>query len=66
MSSWYDTGQKRSEGVYKAGKRNGVYSGWHPNGQKWAKRAHNDGELLAAKYWNSIGEQVETFEEARE
>tara|TARA_B100001093_G_scaffold218111_1_gene209151 strand:- start:111 stop:269 length:159 start_codon:yes stop_codon:yes gene_type:complete len=52
--------------VYKAGKRNGVYSGWHPNGQKWAKRAHNDGELLAAKYWNSIGEQVETFEEARE
>jgi antitoxin component YwqK of YwqJK toxin-antitoxin module len=64
-TSWYNTGQKRSEGVYKVGKRNGVYTRWHPNGQKWVERTHKDGELLAAKYWNSKGEEVETEEEAK-
>ncbi|HBM78243.1 MAG TPA: hypothetical protein DD438_09030 [Verrucomicrobiales bacterium] len=34
------------------------------NGQKAGEHTYKDGELVFGKYWNSKGEEVETFKEA--
>jgi len=63
---WYENGQKRGEGTFKDGKVNGLRTNWHENGQKWAEGTYKDGGLVSVKYWNSKGEEVETFDESSE
>ena len=63
---WHENGQKRGEGTFKDGKVNGLRTNWHENGQKWAEGTYKDGGLVSVKYWNSKGEEVETFDESSE
>ena len=63
-TEWNDNGQKRFERTYKDGKRDGALTEWHENGQKSAEGILKDDEFVSAKYWNSEGEEVETWEEA--
>ena len=65
MLEWHQNGQKASEGTSNDGKPEGLFTKWHSNGQKAGERNFKDGEQVSAKYWNSKGEEVETFEETR-
>jgi len=38
--------------------------GWHENGQKSGESVWKDGKRGSATYWNSKGEEVETWEES--
>ena len=62
---WYKNGKKRSEVKFKDGKRNGLMVGWHENGKKAVEANFKDGELISEKYWNSKGEPVDSFLEAK-
>ena len=62
---WYKNGKKRSEVKFKDGKRNGLMVGWHENGKKQVEANFKDGELISEKYWNSKGEPVDTWQEAK-
>jgi len=66
MIEWHENGQKSGEGTLKDGKEDGPVTMWHKNGQKLAEETYKDGEKVSAKYWNSKGEEVETFQEALE
>ena len=55
---------ERKEGFKKDGKRQGLITEFHSNGQKWSEVTYKDDEQVSAKYWNSKGEEVETEEEA--
>jgi antitoxin component YwqK of YwqJK toxin-antitoxin module len=62
-TSWHETGQKEREGTYKDGKKDGLRTRWHENGQKWAEGTYKDGEKISDKYWNSKGEEVDSWTE---
>ena len=64
MIEWHQNGQKSGEGTLKDGKEDGPVTMWHKNGQKLAEVTFKDGEEVSAKYWNSKGEEVKTWEEA--
>jgi len=53
------------EGTYKDGKWEGLWTGWHDNGQKMFEGTYKKGEKVSAKYWNIKGEEVETLDEAQ-
>ena len=40
----YDNGQKKSEGTYKDGKEDGLWTGWYDNGQKEIEGTFKDGK----------------------
>ena len=65
-TAWDPNGQKVVEGTYKYGKLDGLKTSWRENGQKMAEETYKDGEVVSAKYWNSKGEEVETWLEAAE
>ena len=65
MIEWHENGQKSGEGTLKDGKEDGPVTMWHKNGQKLAEETYKDGEKVSAKYWNSKGEEVKTWEEAQ-
>ena len=64
---WYENGQKRIESNMKNGKPDGVWVNWHENGRKKSEINWKDGIKVdgSAKYWNSKGEPVATWDEAR-
>lgn len=64
QTQYYENGQKNSEATFKDGKLNGLETMWHENGQKWMEVTYKDGEYISDKYWNSKGEEVETYEES--
>ena len=66
VMGWYENGQKSAEQAYKDGMLDGPVTMWHENGQKAVEGTWKDGEEVSAKYWNSKGEEVETFQEALE
>ena len=66
MTEWHENGQKSVEATYKDGEKHGPIRGWHENGQKLAEVTFKDGEEVSAKYWNSKGEEVETYQETKE
>ena len=45
QSSWYENGQKKSEGNFKDGKRHGLSTIWYENGQKQKEGNWKDGKL---------------------
>jgi len=67
VTGWHPNGQKRGEGTAKDGKQDGLQMAWHENGQKAAEATYKDGEKASGtfKYWNSKGEEVETYQESR-
>ena len=64
MTAWHENGQKMHEGTYKDGKEDGRATMWHENGQKQAEATFKDGEEVSGKYWNSKGEEVETYQKS--
>ena len=66
MTEWHENGQKSVEATYKDGEKHGPIRGWHENGQKLAEGTYKDGEEVSVKYWNSKGEEVETYQETKE
>ena len=42
---YYESGQKMSEGTWKDGKEDGLWTGWYENGQKMLEGTYKDGEL---------------------
>ena len=59
MRMWHKNGRKKTEGTFKDGKLDGLLTGWYENGQKMNEGVLKDGEEISARYWNSIGEEVE-------
>ena len=57
--SWYDNGQKNSEGTYKDGKVDGLEIYWYQNGQKYREVSFINGELISEKSWNEDGSKKE-------
>ena len=64
-SEWYENGQKKVETNYKDGKMDGLVVEWHENGQKKGEATFKDDEPISGKFWNSKGEPVDTYEEAK-
>ncbi len=64
-TSWHENGQKETEGFFKDGEPDGLCKAWHASGQKRSEGTFRDGEEASVKYWNSKGEAVETYEEAK-
>ena len=54
-----------AEQTYKDGKQDGLATEWHENGQKREEETYKDGERVSVKYWNSKGEEVETYSESQ-
>ena len=65
--SFHKNGQKRREEKLKDGEEI-AESTWHENGQKRSETTYHDGAGVvdSEKYWNSKGEEVETWQEAEE
>ena len=57
--SKYDSGQKKSEGTYKDGKREGLFTSWHENGQKSWEGTYKDGELVSETKWDKEGNEIQ-------
>jgi antitoxin component YwqK of YwqJK toxin-antitoxin module len=62
----YDSGQAQSLARFKDGKSDGLETLWHENGQKRIEETCKDGKEDggSVKFWNSKGEEVETWEES--
>ena len=54
-TSWYENGQKMSEGNYKNGELNGRFTEWYKNGQKKYEGNLKDGKLegLWTEWWEN-------------
>ena len=63
---WYGNEQKEFEANFKDGKYDGLVEAWHKNGQKAMETNFKDGKEISAKYWNSKGEPVDTYQEAQQ
>ena len=61
----HENGQKWREATYKDGKIHGLLTLWHKNGYKYAEGTYKDGKRVSAKYWNSKGEEVDSWEESQ-
>ena len=64
-TAWHENGQKESEATFKDGKMDGSRRAWHENGQKKVEEIYKDGEVVSEKFWNSKGEEVETYQESQ-
>ncbi len=64
LTTWHENGQKAEEGTYKDGERDGLHTEWHENGQKMVEATYKDGEEVSETWWNSKGEEVDSWEEA--
>ena len=63
---WHKNGQKKQEGTMKDGELEGLATQWHESGQKAGEATFKDGKEVSKKYWNSKGEEVDSFEESKE
>ena len=63
---WHENGQKDSEAIYRNGRKIGLETTWHENGQKkseitWKAIEKDTISLeVSVKYWNSVGEPVDS------
>ncbi|MDD9888608.1 MAG: hypothetical protein OXU46_08345 [Candidatus Marinimicrobia bacterium] len=56
-SDRYENGKKKSEGNFKDDKEDGLWAGWHENGQKSYEVTYKDGELISEKCWDKDGNE---------
>ena len=62
QSSWYENGQKKSEGNFKDGKRHGLSTQWYENGQKQMEGNWKDGNMHGLWIsWNEDGTELFRF-----
>ena len=58
QSSWYENGQKKSEGNFKDGKKDGLQTEWYENGQKKQEGNYKDGKMDGLlTYWFKNGQK---------
>ena len=50
-TSYYENGQKRTEGTYKDGELDGKWTRWHENGQKKRETTYKDGKEDGKGTW---------------
>ncbi|MBP5396848.1 MAG: toxin-antitoxin system YwqK family antitoxin [Bacteroidales bacterium] len=61
--SWYENGNKNSEGTYRDGQWQGVYKVWHPNGKLFYSGEYDRGKRVGIwKFYDSTGVLVRTEE----
>jgi len=59
--SWYENGNKNSEGTYRNGRWHGTYRVWHPNGKLFYTGEYANGRRTGIwKYYDSTGVLVRT------
>ena len=56
--SKYENGQKKWEGTYKDGKREGLLTSWHTNGQKRREGTWKDGKKVSETKWDEEGNEI--------
>ena len=58
---FHKNGQKKGEGNFKDGKRDGLWTEWHKNGQKWTETNWKDGKPngLATEWYENGQKEVE-------
>ncbi|MCH2062014.1 MAG: hypothetical protein MK183_15435 [Verrucomicrobiales bacterium] len=61
--AWYENGQKEGEGTWKDGKMDGSWTSWHDNGQRRSETTLKGNVFVSGRFWNRLGEEVETFED---
>jgi len=44
FTTWYENGQKESEGTYKGGEKDGFFDTWYENGQKESEGTYKNGK----------------------
>jgi antitoxin component YwqK of YwqJK toxin-antitoxin module len=66
FKKWHENGRKYVEEIYQDDQVNGLFTEWHDNGQKKEEGTLKHGRKVPEKYWNSKGEEVETWQEAEE
>jgi antitoxin component YwqK of YwqJK toxin-antitoxin module len=55
--SLYDDGKELTGGTLKDGKRDGVWTSWHKNGQKWTEGTFKNGEMGLYTIWYENGKK---------
>ena len=68
-TSYYENGQKRTEGNYKDGEWDGLWTDWYENGQKESERTYKDGEFDGISTWwyeNGQKEREGTYKDGKE
>jgi antitoxin component YwqK of YwqJK toxin-antitoxin module len=56
MKAWWYNGEKRMEGDFVGGKKNGCWETWHENGQKESKGTYSDDQQVSTWLaWTSSG-----------
>ena len=55
FKKWYDNGNKRVEGHYVNGEKDGLLTQWHENGKKEYEKTYKDGKLIEYKQWDEDG-----------
>ena len=63
--SLHPNGQKKGEGNFKDGKKDGLFVEWHENGQKKLEGNYKDNKGIkgSSKFWNNKGEPVDSYKE---
>jgi len=54
-TEFHENGKKASEGNYKDGKKDGLWTFWYENGQKEKEDTYKDGKVISSKVWNEDG-----------
>lgn len=65
-TTWYENGQKESEGFYIDGVLEGLSTEWFENGQEQAEITWEDGEINSRVEWDKDGSVVSTFKEKQD
>lgn len=62
MQTWFDNGNKNTEGVYLNGKREGVWKIYHYNGELAGKGIVKNDSILKTTYYNEKGEKLDNVD----
>ena len=62
---YLNSNQVFSHATYKDGKREGIRTYFHINGEKRSEELFKEDERISCRYWNSKGQPVDSLEEAR-
>ena len=69
VETWYENGQKKSEAIFKDGKKDGPWTYWYETGQKKGEGTFKDGELDGlSTLWYENGQKKSegTFKDGKE
>lgn len=61
MQTWFDNGNKNTEGIYLNGKREGVWKVYYYNGTLAGKGILKNDSIIKSTYYNNKGEKIDDF-----